>query len=126
VGDGTGGGTPAPARVKAARWGDSRIVIDVDAPAGGFLVVSVSDFPGWECRVDRAPATIYRVNERIMGVALPRGARQVRLEIHSARLRSGLLAAGLGSLVALIGLSLGRRIGPLRPADASRPETQGA
>ena len=96
-------------RVTGSRWRESRIDIAVDAPDGGLLVVSESDFPGWSCRVDGQPAPIERVNQRVMGVALPRGARQVRLEIHSDGLDRGLWAAALGSLMAAAILVVARR-----------------
>jgi hypothetical protein len=94
----TGSEAASTGRVTAARWGESRFALDVQAPDGGFLVVSESDFPGWSCRVDGKPVPIARVNGRVMGIVLPRGARQVRLEIHSDGLRWGLGAALLGGL----------------------------
>jgi hypothetical protein len=98
----TGSETPPTGRVTGARWGESSFALDVDAPDGGFLVVSESDFPGWSCRVDGAPVSIARVNGRIMGIALPRGARHVQFEIRSDGLRWGLGAALLGGLLPVV------------------------
>lgn len=108
---------PPQGRVTAARWDASRIEVDVEAPRGGFLVISESDFPGRTCRVDGARTAIWRVNGRIMGVALPPGARQVTLEIHSAGFRRGLAGAAAGTAVALAVLwALKRRRGQHQPA----------
>ena len=108
--DGWDGAEVVPiGRVTGSRWRESRIDIAVDAPDGGLLVVGESDFPGWSCRVDGRPAPIERVNQRVIGVALPRGARQVRLDIHSDGLDRGLWAAALGSLLAAAILVVARR-----------------
>lgn len=89
-------------RVMAATWGVTRMTLEVDAPLGGFLVVGVSDFPGWSARVDGVPSPLARVNGRVMGLALPRGALRVELELHSRGLRRGLWAAAGGLLVATV------------------------
>ncbi|HKQ59472.1 MAG TPA: hypothetical protein VJY35_16530 [Candidatus Eisenbacteria bacterium] len=112
----SGTDTPAMGHVRTAHWEESRMTVDVDAPEGGFLVVSVSDFPGWSCRVDERPALIQRVNGRTMGVLLPRGARRVRFELHSNGLRWGLGLALGGTLIAALWAFVPRRARGRRPA----------
>ena len=73
----------AVGRVVHAAWDADRATIEVDAPAGGFLVLSVSFYPGWTCAIDGRPTRLERVNRRLMGVVVPPGARRVSLEsIH--------------------------------------------
>jgi hypothetical protein len=109
-------GETAPAispagRVMGTRWGPSSVDIDIEAPDGGFLVISESHFPGWEARVDGAPAVVNRVNGRIMGVRVAPGARQVQLELRSPGLRRGLQAVLACVLVMLALLWRQRRAG---------------
>jgi hypothetical protein len=98
-------------RVMDTRWGPSSVDIDIEAPDGGFLVISESHFPGWEARVDGAPAVVNRVNGRIMGVRVAPGARQVQLELRSPGLRRGLQAVLACVLVMLALLWRQRRAG---------------
>ena len=98
--------TPAVGRVLGAAWDADRVAIDVDAPQGGVLVVSVSFYPGWHATVDGRPVGVHRVNHRVMGVVVPAGARRVALEFHSPALRLGLIAAVLGCGGPAVGLAI--------------------
>ena len=47
-----------------------RVVIEVDAPRPGYLVLTDSYYPGWQAMVDRAATTILRANGFFRAVAL--------------------------------------------------------
>lgn len=101
--------TVAVGRVVLARWGADRATIDVEAPAGGFLILSMSFYNGWTCAIDGRHARLERVNRRLMGVVVPPGARRVALEFHSPALRSGIvLALSAGGLLC-VALAVGPR-----------------
>lgn len=56
---------------------NGRVVVDVDAPKGGLLVLHDIDYPGWEARVDGVPTPILRADVLFRGVELPPGASRV-------------------------------------------------
>jgi membrane protein YfhO len=101
----------ANARVLSADFSrGARVAIDVDAPSGGFLVISISYDPSFNATVDGAPATLYRANAMLQGVAVPPGRHQIVLRYENAAFARSLwlAAAGLGLLV---GVAYWRRRG---------------
>lgn len=69
-------GAPGGVAQIVARAND-RVLIDVDAPSGGLLVLHDVDYPGWVARVDGVERPILRANLLFRGVELPPGARRV-------------------------------------------------
>ena len=69
-------GAPGGVAQIVARAND-RVLIDVDAPTGGLLVLHDIDYPGWVARVDGVERPILRANLLFRGVELPPGARRV-------------------------------------------------
>jgi hypothetical protein len=92
----SGSQTTPVAAVRSLRESSSHIEVQVDAPLGGFLVLSVSYYPDWKVTVDGQPATLCRVNKRVMGVHVPAGARMITFQYHSRELSWGCLAAIIG------------------------------
>jgi hypothetical protein len=74
----------------------------------GLLVLTDADYPGWEARVDGAPATILRANGGLRAVELEPGARTVVFEFRPSRFGLGLwlAAAGLAVLAVLVALPI--------------------
>ena len=96
------GAEAAPSgEVLSANWGSSINQIDVNAPQGGLLVVSISYYPGWTAAVDGQPAHVEFVNGRLQGVKIPPGAKHVELRYHCETLENGLLGALCGALLFL-------------------------
>jgi len=62
-----------------------------------WLVLTDSDYPGWQARVDRVPTPIYRANGVYRAVRVPAGGRQVsfRYAPRSVRIGSWVSAASL-------------------------------
>jgi len=95
-------GEGRPGRAEVVREGDS---LDIRAEGPGILVVTEGWDLGWSGEVDGARASIVRVNEAEMGLALGPGTHRVVLSYRSPGLLVGLLfaaaaALGLGLAVA--------------------------
>ncbi|MBI3695755.1 MAG: YfhO family protein, partial [Acidobacteria bacterium] len=92
-------GAASAGEVQQLEWGNRVIRCRVQAPAGGFLVISTTWDPGWRAQVDGAPARIYRVNGTLLGLALPRGARDVVVRYTAPGFLAGLGLLGAGAAV---------------------------
>lgn len=94
----------AGAAVKMVRIPNpNTLEIEIEAPAGGLLVIAQTDYPGWEAQVDGLPARIWRANGAFQAVEVAAGARLVRLEYRPGWLTPGLLVS-LISLLATVAL----------------------
>ena len=78
-----------PATARLARYANTEIVIDLDAPDGGYLVLSDIYHPWWFATVDGVEADILRANVAFRAVRLKPGARQARFRFDPL---TGLLA----------------------------------
>ncbi|MGD8792531.1 MAG: YfhO family protein [Anaerolineae bacterium] len=112
-----GGGAPAGAGRGAVasivRYEPDRIEIEVEAPAGGYLVLSDPFYPGWQVEVDGQPAELLRANYAFRAVAVPAGAQRVAMRFNPVTWRVGL---GI-SLVTMAGLVVGGGIALIRPRE---------
>ncbi|MGH2625445.1 MAG: hypothetical protein ACRDHY_02195, partial [Anaerolineales bacterium] len=79
------------------------VAIQVDAPDGGWLILSDTWYPGWEVEVDGAPARLYRADYVFRAVFVPPQTRSVGFRYRPWTFRVG---AGL-SLVAWMVLVAG-------------------
>jgi uncharacterized membrane protein YfhO len=84
--------------VRFTRQGNNRIQVDVQADAGGLLVLSENFYPGWRATVDGKPVPLLRANYVLRAVCVPAGAHRVTFSFVPASLRIG---AGL-TLLSLI------------------------
>lgn len=78
-----------------------RVVIAVDAPRDGLVVLTDTAYPGWRAQVDGKPAEILVANGVHRAVAVHAGARRVSFEYRPASFRIG-ASLSLASL-ALVG-----------------------
>lgn len=111
--------------VLSADWQLSRVRIEVEAPQGGFLVVSQCYFPQWHAYVDGEEKKVWRVNGTLQGVEVPAGAKDVVLEYRSFGLRAGLWGAFAG-LVLLAGRITLRRWRGTSSVDAPPAQAESA
>jgi hypothetical protein len=99
-----------PAAIGPRPASGSRVRIRARAEREGLLVLAEAWHPGWRARVDGRAAAVHRVNHGLMGVRLPPGEHDVRLELAPASLRRGAWASALAwLLIAGLGLSAWRR-----------------
>ena len=80
-----------------------RVVVEVDAPSKGFLVLSDSYANGWEASVAGARLPIYRANYLFRAVPVAAGRSTVRFDYHSPSLRMG-LAVSITAALAVVAL----------------------
>jgi len=81
---------PGPIRAARLRVDEpERVVVQVDAPAAGFLVLTDSHYPGWRAVVDEQPAEILRANGLHRAVRVPEGQHEVRFVYRPRSLRVG-------------------------------------
>jgi hypothetical protein len=64
--------------VRIARYANTEVVLDVDAPAGGIVVLNDVWHPWWRAEVDGAAADILKANVLFRAVAVGPGRHQVR------------------------------------------------
>jgi hypothetical protein len=76
-----------------------RVVIEVDAPRPGYLVLTDSYYPGWQAMVDGAATTILRANGFFRAVALDEGPQRVEFVFRPSSLGWGALISGLTAVV---------------------------
>lgn len=90
-------------RVAFARNEPEHLVLDVDAPARGFLFLSDQYFPGWRATVDGKPADVVRANYAFRVVEVPQGRSVVEMRYSPPSVWIGAAVSALTLLaVALV------------------------
>jgi hypothetical protein len=72
----------AVAAARILRYANTEIVIAVDAPAGGFLVLNDVWHPWWRARIDGAATELLKANVIFRAVVVPPGMHVVRFTFH--------------------------------------------
>ncbi|MGH2607172.1 MAG: hypothetical protein ACRDG5_11340, partial [Anaerolineales bacterium] len=85
------------------------VVVEVNAPSGGWLLVSDTWYPGWEAEVDGAPSHLYRADYLFRAVYLPPQSRQVEFRYRPWTFRVGAGLSLLSWMVLAAGVVLCRR-----------------
>jgi hypothetical protein len=103
-------GAAASGSARFVRDDAEHVVIDVDAPARGFLVLADQYYPGWRATVNGAAVPIYRANHMFRLVEVPAGTSRVEFSYFPTSLV-------LGGAISALGLAvLGFMLRPLRRA----------
>jgi hypothetical protein len=104
--------TPADCVGSAAitQYSPDEVVVQVDTPVDGMLVLSDAYYPGWQVTVDGTPQPLFKANGVFRGVWVGQGVHEVRFVFRPPRVLWGGAISGVALLVAL-GLIVG-----LRPA----------
>jgi hypothetical protein len=97
--------TFAPVDGRLVTYERGRIVIDIDAPDAGILVINEVWAPPWRAEVDGRPTEVFRTNYMLRGLVVPRGSHRVELVFSVPGYRVGLVALGISPLL-LLGLRL--------------------
>ena len=100
----------APATVRIATNEPEHVVVAVDTTVPGFLFLADQYAPGWEARVNGAPAEILRADYAFRLVQIPAGHSEVAFRYRPRPLYAG-AALSLATAAALIvgGLVSARR-----------------
>jgi hypothetical protein len=115
--------TVDPAKLPAAsttpltvsRYDAGAITLTLGSPPsdGSALVVSENYFPGWTALVDGKAAPVVRADYNLIGVVLPKGARNVELHFADPAYGTGKLvtfvAIGIAAVLLLFGVFVDRR-----------------
>lgn len=92
----------AASLVDVTSYGNDRVSLNVDAPAGGWLVVLDSWAPGWSANVNGASRPVALANGAFRAVEVPAGRSTVTMTFRTPGLRLGLALAAIATL-ALVG-----------------------
>jgi hypothetical protein len=105
--------TSGTERVALREYSSRRVVVEVSAPADGYLVLTDSWYPGWRAVVDGQEAPLLRADLIFRAVYLAAGEHTVEFsyEPESFRVGAGLSAATL-ALVAAVWLLAGKKRAP--------------
>jgi hypothetical protein len=99
---------PVSVTVTSYEPGKVSLELSEPAPEGSALLVSENYYPGWSATVDGKPAPAGRANISLVGVALPKGGRQIELTFDNPTYHRGklitLLALGLTLVLITAGI----------------------
>jgi hypothetical protein len=89
-----------------------RVVVDVSAPAAGWLFLSDAWYPDWQATVDGRPAPVEKADVLFRAVPVPAGEHVVEFVYRSSAFLCGAVISGaaLGGLVLVLGIQLGRNL----------------
>lgn len=96
---------PADWRADVTEYAPERIVLDVETPTDGILVLSEIDYPGWQATVDGVAAPIWRANGGLRGLALKAGRHHIEFAFRPLSFTLG-ATASIISLLALAAIPL--------------------
>jgi uncharacterized membrane protein YfhO len=99
------------------RFQPNEVVIETEARAPGFLVLTDSFYPGWKAFVDEGEQPIHRANYLFRAVRVPAGRHTVHFRYEPTSFRAGAAI----SLTALAGLLLIAWAQRRRGRDPKRP-----
>jgi Bacterial membrane protein YfhO len=101
----SGAGTPPrEGTARFARDDPEHVVIDVDAPAPGFLVLADQYYPGWRATVNGTAVPIHRANQMFRLVEVPAGTSRVEFRYRPSSVAVG--AAISMATLAVLGIVL--------------------
>lgn len=102
---------PSAGHAAVVREDSTQVVIEVDAPDDGFLLLADTYYPGWTADVDGVSAPIYRANVSVRGVPIAKGRHTVRFTFDLPGFVRGLSisVAALGALVLWLAAGCVRR-----------------
>ena len=80
----------------------NKLIINVDAPADGFLVLRETAYPGWKAFVDKKQEKILSLNIATRAVFLKKGKHSIKFIYSPQSLRKGLLISLSFLVISLI------------------------
>jgi hypothetical protein len=87
--------------VDVARYRPTSVVLQVNSPCRGMVLLADSWYPGWKAYVDGKPTQIYRAYNLIRGVVVEGGYHEVILVYRPASVFRGMWMAALGVLLCI-------------------------
>ena len=99
--DSTNGG----GSVRITRYAPEEVIVEVDAPQPGYLVLMDTYYPGWRAWRDQDETVILRANGVFRAVAVPQGTHTIAFRYEPASVERGKLVT-LTSIIVASGLIL--------------------
>jgi len=87
--------------VEVVAYRPNRVQLRADAPEESILVLADSNFPGWEARVNGAPAPILDAYHVLRAVRVPAGSSEIEFVYRPPAFRLGASASGASALLGL-------------------------
>jgi hypothetical protein len=106
------------------RYRPTSVVIRVNSPCRGMVILADAWFPGWNAYVDGKPAQIYRAYNLLRGVVVEGGGHEVVMLYRPASVFTGAVMAGLGILLCVVIQFQGRYEKLNRGRQEALPRTQ--
>jgi hypothetical protein len=113
-------GTMAPTPARFTLAAATRVVLRVDAPQPGWLVLADTFFPGWRATIDGHRAPIHAANVAFRAVKVPAGPHEVEFRYVPGREIAGAWISGIVLLSALGGLAADAVLSRRRQARGAR------
>ncbi len=113
-------------RVTLISYKDQQVMLDVNAPAKSFLVLSDTYYPGWKAYVDGKETKVYQANLALRGITVEAGNHRVEFRYQPDSFRTGLylsLASLLAGLVILLRKNINRFINRYRTRRSSTADS---
>ena len=104
---------PADSTVSVVEYEPTRMVLEVETPANGILVLSEIYYPGWKAYVDGQERKIYRANHALRAVELEVGYHRVELAYEPLSVKLG-SAVSLMSLILVLCLAVWSKVSRVR------------
>jgi len=104
-------GEHIPAEINLKTSGPSKILLEIDSPNPGYLVIADVWYPGWQAIVDGYPTPILHANFLFRAVALPSGEHEVVIAYQPKGFYWGVVVSGcaLAGLIILGASWLGKK-----------------
>lgn len=90
-----------PDRITPESRTSDRMSMSVETSCKGMLVVSETNFPGWQATVDGKPARLWEPYGALRGVVVPAGKHRVELRFRPRSVYTGFALSAIGLLIAL-------------------------
>jgi len=90
------------AAVRIVSYEPNRVVLRVQAPKNGYVLLSDNDFPGWKAAVNGSDEPIYRADLTFRAVRVPAGRSDVVFSYRPFPLEIGTIATALGMILWLV------------------------
>jgi hypothetical protein len=91
-----------PDRATILEYGQEHVVLDVEAAAGGMVILGDLYYPGWQAEVDRQPAAVQRADYALRGVCVPAGRHRIVFHFDPPIGRYGIILSVIGIGVVLL------------------------
>ena len=95
------GPTAGIERVELELYSSSRVVVQVEAPVDGYLVLTDTWYPGWRAFVDGEETRVLRADLAFRSVFVPAGQHRITFDYRPTSFRAGLVMSVLALALSL-------------------------